>query len=281
LVTSYSGRYIRYGIREHAMAAISNGLFAFGGFRPFCATFLNFLTYAWGAVRLSALSRFGVLYIATHDSIELGEDGPTHQPIETIALVRATPNILLVRPADAIETAAAYVIWLKNRSRPTVIALCRSSVPTVTGTCHEGVLRGGYIVSDWDETVEPAKRIILAASGTELHVCSKAIETISKAGASVRLVSMTCWELFAEMPQEYRHSVIPPRETHNSLCSGSLYVEAASSFGWEKYFSNHIGMYSFGASGPGDQVLKNFGFSPGNVAKKAMEIITANSSLEM
>eukprot|EP01068_Selenidium_serpulae_P018456 Selendium_serpulae@DN6458_c0_g1_i10.p2 len=259
-----SGRYIRFGVREHAMAAVSVGLFAYGGYRPFCATFLNFITYAWGAIRLSALAQMGILYISTHDSIELGEDGPTHQPVEVAALVRATPNILYVRPADARECNGAYEIWLKNRTRPTVLALCRSGVPIIKGSCVEGVQKGGYIVRDWKAGTANDKRVVLGGCGSELQFCVDAVECLEGKGYGVRVVSFPCWDIFEEQDAAYRSSVVPDRKD----CFSRLYVEAASTMGVEKYFEKTIGMTTFGASAPKNDLLKHFGFTVDNVVSK-------------
>lgn len=198
----FGGRYIHFGVREHGMAAISNGLFAYGAFRPFNATFLNFLTYAWGAVRLSALSNFGVLHIMTHDSIELGEDGPTHQPVEVLPLCRATPNLICTRPAgrllsscnseallpllsslpvsrvcrgftssaDANETAASYALWLRERTTPTVLCLCRGGVPSIEGSDFDKALKGGYVVSDFAKNGKP-KVTLAKATRTGFGPC--------------------------------------------------------------------------------------------------------------
>eukprot|EP00922_Rhytidocystis_sp_ex-Travisia-forbesii_P021321 GHVS01031245.1.p1 GENE.GHVS01031245.1~~GHVS01031245.1.p1 ORF type:complete len:761 (-),score=173.02 GHVS01031245.1:399-2681(-) len=314
---SEEGRYIRFGVREHGMAAIANGLFSFGGCRPFAATFLNFITYAWGAVRLSALSQFGILYIGTHDSVELGEDGPTHQPVETIPLLRATPNLLLFRPADGNETAAGYLTWINNPKRPTVLALCRAAVPHLVGSSREkAALRGGYILQDFgtaaagttaadgttaaagttaaggtavaggttaaDGTtaaaggtkpppLPPGRKVLLAGSGSELHLCVKAKELLEADNEfSVRVVSMPCWEILAEQTAEYQQEVLLQQQRKSGDVL-TAYVEAASSFGWEKYFDILIGLSSFGISAPKKDTMHHFGFTAENITLRVRE----------
>ena len=199
LPESRDGNYIHFGVREHAMVAICNGLFAYGGFKPFSATFLNFYTYAWGAVRLGALSHFQQLMIATHDSIELGEDGPTHQPVEVAALMRATPNLQFIRPCDGNETSGAYAAWLENSDKMTCIALCRGNTPHLPGTSVEKVSMGAYVLKDFENNGKP--RVCLAGSGTETRVAHEA-EQILKDSYDVRVVSMPCWELFEKQDEK-------------------------------------------------------------------------------
>eukprot|EP01126_Amoeba_proteus_P045369 TRINITY_DN5073_c0_g1_i7.p1 TRINITY_DN5073_c0_g1~~TRINITY_DN5073_c0_g1_i7.p1 ORF type:complete len:659 (-),score=101.61 TRINITY_DN5073_c0_g1_i7:224-2200(-) len=235
LVGSYDQRNVRFGVREHAMAAICNGLHAYGGFIPFCSTFLNFIGYAYGAVILSSLSEVGVLYIFTHDSVLLAEDGPTHQPIEKYAVVRSTPGINLFRPADSKETLAAYLSAIRSRKTPTVFALTRQNVPNLAGTSVEGALRGGYVVND-PQGASPD--IVLVATGSELSLC---VGAASRSSAKVRVVSLCCWELFEQQPLSYRESVFP---------SGVpvLSVEAGSAFGWERYAHASIAIDTHGMS---------------------------------
>lgn len=262
-IGSYANRYLHFGVREHAMAAICNGLASYGCFRPFAATFLNFITYAWGAVRLSALSKFNCLYVATHDSIELGEDGPTHQAVEVIPLCRALPNMLLIRPADANEVAAAYLMWLKHQTKPTVMCLCRGSIPAIAGSSVDKALKGGYIVSDFKESGKP--KVIIAGSGSELQFCVEAKELLKD--CDVRVVSMLCWDVFALQHESYREEVLlqSQRKEGKVLCA---YVEASMTFGWDRYFDVHVGMKGFGASAPRADVWKEFGFTGENVAKQ-------------
>eukprot|EP01071_Lankesteria_metandrocarpae_P008312 Lankesteria_metandrocarpae@DN4933_c1_g1_i3.p1 len=276
-VADKAARYFRFGVREHGMAAIINGMFAYGGCRPYAATFLNFIGYSWGAVRIAALSNFGVLHIATHDSIELGEDGPTHQPIELLPLLRSTPNLLAVRPCDGTECAAAYSIWLENTYRPTVMALCRSNIPNIPQTSVEGAKKGAYILSDYDphrtETAE--HKVIIAASGSEVHraISAKTYLEEGNRNVVVRLVSMPCWELFAEQKKEYRNSVLPPYT--RCKAQTNVYVEAASTFGWEKYFNVSVGMETFGASAPRDDLVQHFGLTDQRIAGKIRKHLTS------
>jgi len=253
---SYQYRNVRFGVREHAMSAICNGLAAYGTFIPFCSTFLNFIGYAYGAVVLSALSHLRVLYVFTHDSIFLGEDGPTHQPIEKYALVRATPDINFWRPGDGNEVSACYISSIRSRHTPTVMSLTRQNVPNLEGSSIESALKGGYIISD-----NPNPSIILVGTGSELHLVVQAKEKVN-----ARVVSLPCWEIFDAQPLEYRKSVFPPGIP-------VLSVEAGSTLGWSKYAHASIGLDTFGASGTGTQLAKHFGFTVENVVEKANQTI--------
>lgn len=255
----HQGRNIRFGVREHAMVAIVNGLAAFGGFLPYGATFLNFLSYCHGAVTLSALSRLRIFLVMTHDSIGLGEDGPTHQPIEKIATVRALPNILLLRPADGNETSGAYAVCFEQTDRPSVLALSRQNLPQLEGTSIEGVRRGAYILSG-----EGAADVILVATGSEVSLIVKAKELLSD--LRVRIVSMPSWELFDEQPREYALSVFPDGVP-------VLSVEAAATFGWARYAHASLGIDSAGASGKYNEVYRSFGLYPENIAEKARTLV--------
>jgi transketolase len=254
---SYDQRNVRFGVREHAMSAICNGLAAYGGIIPFCSTFLNFIGYAYGAVILSALSHVRVLYIFTHDSIFLGEDGPTHQPIEKYTLCRATPNLNFFRPADGNEVTAAYISSINNLHTPTVMSLTRQGVPHLEGTSVEGSLKGGYIVSD-----VPHPSIILVGTGSELHLCTGAKDK----GLNARVVSMPCWEIFDRQPIEYRKHIFPDGVP-------ALSVEAGATTGWSKYTHASIGIDDFGASGTSAALAKHYGFTVENVTEKANLII--------
>jgi len=255
-----AGRNFRFGVREHGMASILNGLAAYGGLIPFGSTFLNFISYAMGAVRLSAISDFGVLYIMTHDSIGLGEDGPTHQPIETLQMLRALPGINVLRPGDGNETSGAYAVAIEHRHRPSVLAFSRQNCANLAGTSIEGVFKGAYVVKD-AEGGKP--QVTIAASGSELSLAYKAAESLTD--LKVRVVSMPSWELFREQSEEYQQSVfldgVPV-----------LGVEAASFVGWREYSHAVIAMNSFGTSGPYKEVLKKFGFTVENVAEKARKV---------
>ncbi|KAI9293356.1 transketolase [Neoconidiobolus thromboides FSU 785] len=255
--TGYDGRYIRYGVREHAMFAISNGIAAHGSLIPFCATFLNFLSYGLGAFRLSALSNFRVLYIMTHDSIGLGEDGPTHQPIETLALLRATPNVYVQRPADGNEVSAAYYSAFTHEHSPTVLCLSRQKVPTLENSSYKLALKGAYVLKDSDKP-----EVILVATGSEVSIAVDAHELLKKENISCRVVSMPCFELFEEQDNEYKQSVFL-----NNIPVVSC--EALSTFGWSKYAHASLGMTTFGMSGDYKEVYKHFGIEPNNLAKIA------------
>ncbi|HEY9909162.1 MAG TPA: transketolase, partial [Thermosynechococcaceae cyanobacterium] len=222
---TYENRNLHFGVREHGMAAICNGLALHGGVIPYGATFLVFADYMRGAMRLSALSEAGVIYVLTHDSVALGEDGPTHQPVETIASLRVIPNMLVARPADGNETSGAYKVAVENRHRPTVLALSRQNLPNLAGSSIEGVAKGGYILSDSDGTPE----LILISTGGELHLCVTAADKLRAEGKKVRVVSLPVWELFEEQSAEYRESVLP------KAVGKRLVVEAGASFGWERY----------------------------------------------
>ncbi|TPX49751.1 hypothetical protein SeMB42_g00364 [Synchytrium endobioticum] len=258
---SYAGRYIRFGVREHGMAAICNGLHAYGGIIPFGATFLNFITYAWGAVRLSALSRHQVLYIMTHDSIGLGEDGPTHQPIETMAAIRALPNLLDFRPADGNEVSGAYAVALETPHRPSVLALSRQNLPNLEGSSIQGVYRGGYVL-----TSDPSPQVVLVATGSEVSIAVAAGKILASEGYKVRYVSMPCTKLFDEQDVAYKLSVFPEGVP-------SVSVEAMSTYGWAKYAHVQIGMTTFGSSAPYNDVYKFYEIVPDKIAAKAKKLI--------
>ncbi|ORY89956.1 transketolase [Syncephalastrum racemosum] len=256
----YSGRYVRYGVREHAMFAIMNGLAAYGGIIPFGGTFLNFLTYGWGAARLSALSHLRVIYVMTHDSIGLGEDGPTHQPIETLTISRATPNMLTFRPADGNEVSGTYLVAIENAHRPSVIALSRQNLPQLEGSSIEAVTKGAYILQD-----APNAKVAFVATGSEVSLAVEAAKKLADEGVPARVVSMPCSELFDEQPLEYRKSVFPAGLPVVS-------VEALGTYGWEKYAHAHVGMTTFGASGPAPALYKKFGITADAAAEKAKKV---------
>jgi len=256
-----AGRYLRFGVREHGMAAICNGLFAYGGIRPFCATFLTFVGYAIGAIRLSALSQFGIIYIMTHDSIGLGEDGPTHQPVETIESLRSMPNINVFRPADSNETAAAYKVALTKFKTPSVICCSRSTVPAIVGSSVEKACMGAYAAI---ESESPA--LILVATGSEVGPCMDAAKALIEAGTPTRVVSMPCQELFLEQTVEYQTSILPGNVP-------TLSVEATSIHGWHRFSHAQIGMTRFGASGSGSAVFTKFGFTAANIQSKGEELV--------
>lgn len=265
----YAERNLRFGVREHAMGAICNGLALHGsGLIPYCATFFIFTDYMRGAMRVSALSEAGVIYVMTHDSIGVGEDGPTHQPIEHLASYRAMPNMLMMRPCGGNETAGCYKIGVESRKRPTTIALSRQNMVNLKGTSIEGVAKGGYIVHDSGGTPD----VIFMGTGSELPLAYDAAMVIEKEGKKVRVVSMVCWELFELMGKEYKDSVLPPTVT------ARVSVEAATSFGWGKYIGlqgMHIGIDGFGASAPAPTIYKKFGITT-EATVAAARVVMAN-----
>ncbi|MEX6505685.1 transketolase [Jiella sp. M17.18] len=261
----YSGRYIHYGVREFGMSAVMNGLALHGGFIPYGGTFMCFTDYARGAMRLSALMGIRVVYVMTHDSIGLGEDGPTHQPVEHLAMLRATPNLLLFRPCDPVETNEAWEIALTETKRPSVLALSRQGVPTVRSgeTSENRTRKGAYVLKEADGT----RDVTILSTGTEIEIALKAAEMLEGEGKKVAVVSMPCWELFEEQDEAYRKSVLgtAPR----------VAIEAAARLGWDRWIGENgrfIGMHSFGASAPGPEVYKHFGITAGAVVKAAKEI---------
>ena len=263
----YQNRNLRFGVREHGMGAICNGIALHGsGLIPYCATFLVFTDYMRAAIRLSALSQAGVIYVMTHDSIGLGEDGPTHQPVETIASLRAIPNLTVIRPADGNETSGAYKVAVEyaNQHRPTLLIFCRQNLPQLAGSSIEIVSKGGYILADSEGTPD----IILISTGSEVYMCVEAADKLRAEGKKVRVVSLPSWELFDEQPAEYRESVLPKSVTKR------LVVEAASRFGWERYIGTEGAMISvdtFGVSAPGPVALEKFGYTVDNIITKAKE----------
>jgi len=261
-----TGRYLRFGVREHGMAAICNGLFAYGGIRPFCATFLNFAGYALGSIRLSALSKFGVLYIMTHDSIGLGEDGPTHQPVEMIESMRSMPNINVFRPADANETNAAYRSGLTNHATPTVICCSRGGVPALEHSQIDGALKGAYTIVGEDIPFADTD-LILIGTGSEVALCVEAASKItSESSLKVRVVSMPCQDIFVKQSIDYQRSILPGNIP-------TLSVEASAVHGWHRFSHAQIGMTRFGMSAPAKDLFKHFGFTTQNVIKKGTELV--------
>lgn len=263
-----AGCNIHFGVRELAMAAISNGVALYGGLRAFCATFFVFADYLKPALRLSALMKLPVLYILTHDSIGVGEDGPTHQPIEQLAALRATPDVLVFRPADQTETNYAYIGALRAK-QPSVLALSRQNLPQLPDT-GEGALRGGYILRD---PHDGKPDVILMASGSEVELLYKAADILSVRGYTARLVSMPCLDLFRMQSQDYQQSVLP----NDMRCR--LAVEAGATFGWHRYVGLDgvvLGLDHFGASGPAKVLFEEFGFTADEVASAALRLIKQN-----
>ena len=258
---SFNGRYIRFGIREHAMTAIVNGIDAHGGLIAFGATFLNFVGYALGALRLSCLSHHGSILVATHDSIGLGEDGPTHQPVELVAGLRAMPNVLVMRPADQTETSACWAIAIEHRKTPSVLCLSRQAAPPLAGSSFDGTFKGAYAVNN----VKTPKLVIIG-TGTEVALCVSAAAKLADAGISTRIVSMPCTELFDEQSADYHSSLFP-------VGIPVLSVEAYVDFGWQKYSHYHVGMSSFGASAPDTVLYEKFGITVANVVEKGTKLV--------
>ncbi len=264
---SYAGRNLRFGVREHGMAAILNGIYLHKtGLIPFGATFLVFVDYMRGAVRLSALAETQALYVLTHDSVALGEDGPTHQPVETIASLRAMPNLLTFRPADGNETSGAYKVAIERRTTSSVLAMSRQGLPQLAGSSIEGVSRGAYIV-DGDLDLPD---IILIGTGSEVSLCVEAAKKLRENGTKVRVISMPCMELFEEQDDDYKNAILP------KATKKRLVVEALTSFGWHKYIGDEGAMVSvdrFGASAPGGIVMEKFGFTVDNVVAQAKKVL--------
>lgn len=266
------GRNLHFGIREHAAAAITNGM-ALTKLRPYWSGFLIFSDYARGAIRLSALMEIPVLHIFTHDSIGVGEDGPTHQPVEQLISLRAIPGLLVFRPADANEVVETWRIVTAVRHEPAALILSRQALPTLdrsTFAPATGVARGAYVLAEADtETPD----VILLATGSEVHLALAAREELQAGGVGTRVVSMPCWELFDRQPRQYRDEVLPPSVT------ARVAVEQASTLGWDRYVGDGgavIGMHTFGASAPLKQLVSKFGFTPDRVAQRARDCVTAS-----
>jgi transketolase len=263
------GSYFYFGVREHAMASLCNGMQLHGGLRTYCGTFLVFSDYMRPAIRLSALMQQPVVYVLTHDSIGLGEDGPTHQPIEHFMALRAIPNCTFIRPADGPETSGAWVAALENTTGPTILALSRQNLPVLsadTATVVANVKRGAYVVRDTDG----APHAILMATGSEVALCVEAAEKLAAEGVRVRVVSMPSWELFAAQDKAYRDSVLPPS------VGARVSVEAGITMGWERWIGSAghaIGLDRFGASAPAEELFDRFGFNVDNVAAHVRRLV--------
>jgi transketolase len=251
----FQGSYIHYGVREHGMAAIMNGLSLSNLFVPYGGTFLIFSDYLRPALRLSALMQRQVIYVLTHDSIGLGEDGPTHQPIEHLAALRAIPNLNVFRPADGIETAECWALALEHRKTPSVLALTRQALPTVRleKSCENLCVRGGYVLRD----CQGSRQVTLIATGSEVDIAIKAQNQLATMGIAAAVVSLPCWSLFDQQPESYREAVLGSHTVQ-------VVIEAASPLGWEKYVGKEgiiIGMKSFGASAPYEELYHHFGIT--------------------
>ncbi|MEM0987727.1 MAG: transketolase [Pseudomonadota bacterium] len=267
------GRYVYYGIREHGMAAAMNGMALHGGIAPYGGTFLCFMDYARGAMRLSSLMEQRVVYVMTHDSIGLGEDGPTHQPVEHLAMLRATPNLNVFRPADAIETAEAWEIALSSPSTPSVLALSRQGLPTLR-TKHSNrnlSAQGGYVLADADGK----RQAVLLATGSEVSIAMAARDLLQSQGIGTRVVSMPCWELFEEQPEAYRRKVLPGGPVR-------VAIEAAIRFGWDRWLygergkrekGEFVGMHGFGGSAPAGDLYEHFEITAQAVVDKVKSML--------
>lgn len=252
----YTGRYIRYGVREHGMSAIMNGIAGYGGFIPYGGTFFNFMSYAAGSVRLASLSHLNCIWVATHDSIGLGEDGPTHQPIETLAHFRALPNMQMWRPADGNEVSAAYAQAIETRHTPSIIALSRQNLPQLEGSSIEKARKGGYTLLS-----EASPKLILVSTGSEVGICVEAAKVLGAKGLPTSVVSLPDWHTFNKQSKEYKLSVLPDGVPIMS-------VEVLSTVGWHAYSHQQLGINSFGASGPYDKLYDFFGFTPEKIVEK-------------
>ncbi|GIO69791.1 transketolase [Paenibacillus sp. FSL M7-1455] len=267
---SRDGRNIYFGVREFGMAAAINGMMLHGGLKPFGGTFFVFTDYLRPAVRLSSIMKLPVTYVLTHDSIAVGEDGPTHEPIEQLASLRIIPGLTVIRPADGNETSAAWAYAVENKENPVALVLTRQNLPILEGTvekAREGIKRGAYVVSD-AKNGKPVAQII--ATGSEVQLAVKAQEELAKEGIEVRVISMPSWDLFEKQDQAYKDSVILPD------VKARLAVEMAQTFGWERYVGDKgdiLGITTFGASAPGDIVMKEYGFTVENVVKRVKALL--------
>jgi transketolase len=274
-----AGRNIRFGVREHAMGGAANGIAYHAGLLPYVGTFLNFSDYMRGSVRLAALSGLHVIYVWTHDSVGLGEDGPTHEPIEHYASLRAMPNLWFVRPGDPNEAIAAWRLAVERRDGPVALAFTRQKLPVLPGTLElatPGLVHGGYVLADAVDTDgEPAEPdVILLATGSELHLAAQARDELTGEGIRTRVVSMPCWERFAEQSEDYRESVLP------AACTKRVSVEAGTTLGWDRWVGPEgamMGIERFGASAPAEDIFKSFGFTPTHVAEVARGVLTGET----
>jgi transketolase len=258
-----SGRYLHFGVREHAMGAALNGLNLFGGLIAYGGTFLVFSDYMKPAIRIAALSRIPSIFVFTHDSVGLGEDGPTHQPIEHLMALRAVPYLTVIRPADANEVAQAWKIAIAHRNGPYAFALTRQNVPTLEETKAGMVEKGAYVLKDFGEP-----EVILMASGSEVSLILEAAKQLAAEGHGARVVSFPSWELFELQEEAYRESVLPKSIT------ARLAVEAGATLGWERYASSVIGLDHYGASAPYKVIFERFGFTVGNVVARAKDLLS-------
>ena len=266
---AYDGRNIRFGVREHAMGAILSGMALHKGVRPYGGTFLVFADYCRPAIRLAALMKLPVIYVFTHDSVAVGEDGPTHQPVEHFAALRAIPGLIVIRPADATETAAAWRLAIRSTNAPVALILSRQNLPVLDRSLYPAatmLAKGGYVLSD----SKGAPDVILIGTGSEVSLCLEAQTLLAKRNVAARVVSMPSWELYERTTQRYKDSVLPPQVT------ARVAVEAGISMGWEHYVGSTgavIGINRFGASAPGGVVLKKYGIKASAIVSKAMQVL--------
>ncbi len=264
----YAGRNIRFGVREHAMGAILSGMALHKGVRPYGGTFLVFADYCRPAIRLATVMKLPVIYVFTHDSVALGEDGPTHQPVEHFAALRAIPGLIVIRPADATETAAAWRLAISSAKAPVALILSRQNLPVLDRSRYPSatmLAKGGYVLSDSEGTPD----VILIGTGSEVTLCLEAQALLAKKNVAARVVSMPSWELYEKTTQRYKDAVLPPQVT------ARVAVEAGISMGWERYVGNSgavIGINRFGASAPGALVLKKYGIKASAIVSKAMQL---------
>jgi transketolase len=260
-------RNVRFGVREHGMGSISNGMALYGAnIIPYCATFFIFTDYMRAAMRLAALSEVGTIFVMTHDSIGLGEDGPTHQPIEHLASFRAMPNINTFRPADGNETAGAYKIAVDSRKTPSIMVCSRQALPNLEKSSIENVAKGAYTV--YETSASPD--VIVIGTGSEVEIAMAGAKIVEAEGKSVRVISMPCWEIFEAQSQSYKDSILPPSVT------ARVSIEAGSTFGWEKFVGDKgksIGVDTFGASAPGPVLYEKFGITKEAVAAACNEVM--------
>ena len=269
-----AGRNLWFGVREHAMGGIANGIAYHGGFIPYAGTFLNFSDYMRGAVRLAALAELHVIYVWTHDSVGLGEDGPTHQPVEHYAALRAMPNLWFVRPGDANEATAAWALAVERTGGPVALSLTRQKLPTLAGTAalaREGVARGGYVLRRArGEDAGTAPDLLLIATGSELQLAFAAAEALEREAIAARVVSLPCWEAFDAQDEAYRESVIP-RSVRRRVT-----IEAGTSMGWERYAGDEgaiLGIDRYGASAPAGTIFEKLGFTTERVVDVARRVV--------
>jgi transketolase len=260
----FGGKYVRYGVREHGMGAIMNGLALHGGVVPYSGTFLTFSDYMRPAIRLAALMKLQVIYVFTHDSIGLGEDGPTHQAVEHYAALRSIPNLHVIRPGDTRETLEAWQAALARQDGPTALLLTRQKIPTLPGTGAGGLAKGGYALAEPPAGL-PLK-VLLLGTGSELHLALGARDALAKDGIGARVISMPCWELFEAQPEAYKKQLLP------RAVECRVAVEAGVAQGWERYLGGRhslVGMKSFGASAPAEELYKHFDITVEAVVRAA------------